>query len=411
MKVLCIDIEGGFGGSSRSLFESVREIVTHGIEIEVWCRKSGPVIDRYRAIGVACRHEPGLPHISSLPRFSRNLFAYGRFALNWRGTSAARARLLSRLTDFELLHLNHEGLFLLARWLRPRTATPITAHVRTYLPSTVFSRWQYRTLVSSIDGAVFITENELERCTYLAGQPVNGQVIYNIASAPSAGARAQSDLDQDPRFKVCVLSNYSFMRGIDRLVDVASALKATGSTNIVFVVAGDMRLRGTLPGQLGKIARNGGTLADFAAHQAVADMFEFVGHVSDPEPLLFSCHMLAKPTRESNPWGRDILEALAAGKPVISVGTYNRFVEDGVTGILSATFNPHQWAEEIRRLAQDKDRYRTVSRNALDRIEALCAPRDRGKDLIAFWQESIAARQTIGERTPRPSVGPSRSAH
>ena len=47
--------------------------------------------------------------------------------------------------------------------------------------------------------------------------------------------------------------------------------------------------------------------------------------------------ILITPTREYNPWGRDILEAIANGKAVISVGNYDKFVNKN-TGLLLNEF-------------------------------------------------------------------------
>ena len=127
------------------------------------------------------------------------------------------------------------------------------------------------------------------------------------------------------------LSNFLWERGLDRLIAIAQSLQTRGRKDIRFVVAGDMTLPKYLAGKLGDIGRQGGSLADYAKFQGVADMFLFLGHVPDPERVLAAAGLLIKPTRESNPWGRDFIEALAAGKPVASFGTYSKFVEDGKT--------------------------------------------------------------------------------
>jgi len=37
LRVLCLDIEGGFSGFSRSLYESVRDRDKTQAAVEVWC--------------------------------------------------------------------------------------------------------------------------------------------------------------------------------------------------------------------------------------------------------------------------------------------------------------------------------------------------------------------------------------
>lgn len=203
MKILCLDIEGGYGGSSRSLFESLR-YRTDIIAPEVWCRRDGPAQDRYRSIDVASRVTADMPHISSLPLLSRNVYVYGKFILGWHRSNAFRAEIARRLrSDFDLVHFNHEGLFLLARWLRRKLGRQVamTAHVRTRLPINAFTKWQYRTLADAVDGTIFISEMERDQVRRLVGRDVPGKVIYNIVSNDDE-MRPDPELEADARFKI-----------------------------------------------------------------------------------------------------------------------------------------------------------------------------------------------------------------
>lgn len=392
MRVLCLDIDGGYGGSSRSLFESIRHL-RGDVDIEIWCRRDGPVRARYEALGVPFLVTPDMPHISSLPRLSRNLYAFGRFALNWPAGYGFRRSLEAAARDrFDVIHFNHEGLFLLLRAMRRalEDTAALTMHVRTYLPSTVFSRWQYRVIAGAADRVAFITENERDRATALAGRAIEGSVIYNIVGAPERGQVADTRLARDTRLKVAVLSNYAWIRGTDRIIDVARALKVRGRTDILFLVAGNMAMPRSLPGALGTTARRGGSLEDHAREQGVGDMFRFLGHVSDPYPVLAACDALAKPTREYNPWGRDILEAMSFSKPPITIGSYDRFVEDGVTGILHSEFDAERWADEIIRLEGDRELCRRLGAAAAERVARLCDGPSRAHDLLQLWQAAAS---------------------
>ena len=95
-----------------------------------------------------------------------------------------------------------------------------------------------------------------------------------------------------------------------------------------------MQLTGTLPGLLGKIAKSGGTLSDYAENAWCRAYVPILGSVPDPVPILEACDALVRPSRSSDPWGREVLEAMSHGLPVLSVGEYDTFVEHGVTGFL-----------------------------------------------------------------------------
>lgn len=388
LRVLCLDIEGGFGGSSRSLFEFVRHLDRRAVEVEVWCRKEGPIQPRYREIGVETRIVPAMPKVSSLPRISRNLYAYGLALCDFLAAGEFRRDLAEAANHrFDVIHFNHEALFLSGRWLRPRTKTALTMHIRTNLHDTPFARWQERAIAGTMDHLVFITENERTTVERLAARPANGSVIHNIVP-PAGPIEPSAAVPQDERFKIACVSSYSWYRGIDRLIETAEILAGRGRRDVLFVVAGNMALTRSLPGELGAVARRGGTLVDYAKARGVEDMFLFLGHVKTPEAVLAACDALAKPTRENNPWGRDILEALAAGLPVFSVGRDETFVETGITGFLQPEFDRDALADEIVRLADDRGACVRMGAAGRERVLKLCDGPARAADLLEVWQST-----------------------
>jgi glycosyltransferase involved in cell wall biosynthesis len=386
LRVLCLDIEGGHGGSSRSLFESLRHMDRAMVEPEVWCRRGGLIEDLYRRAGVPCRVEPALPNVNSLARLSRNFLIYGRWL---RAFVKARPLLceLAREMDarFDVIHFNQEGFWLLARWLRPRIKPAFVMHLRTNLENTIFSRWQEQTIGRSMDHLVFITENERRTFETLGGRR-EGTVIFNVASKVPDDTEPHPDVPRDERFKIACLSNYSWNRGTDRAIEVAQTLASRDRRDFLFVMAGEMRLPGSLSGDLGAIGRRGGNLADYADRRGVDDMFAFLGHVTRPQGVLAACDVLIKPTRDRNPWGRDIIEALANGKPVLTVGEWDTFVTNGETGFMAPEFDAEAWASTLIRLAEDPSLCAEMGRNASERILRLCNGPDRAADLLNVWR-------------------------
>ena len=123
-------------------------------------------------------------------------------------------------------------------------------------------------------------------------------------------------------------------------------------------------------------------------------MMQFLGHVSEPETVLAACDVLLKPTREDNPWGRDILEGLAAGKPVISIGCYDRFVQNGETGFLLPQYDARTIADILMRLDADRALARHLGENAKARVAALCNGPARARDLLEVWRSAVAHRNS-----------------
>jgi glycosyltransferase involved in cell wall biosynthesis len=260
-------------------------------------------------------------------------------------------------------------------------------HKRTNPWPSFFSRIQMGVISRHVTRLIFITENEERNYIDLGGRPDHGQVIYNIVPQVEKGVLPLELISNSNRFKICCLANYSYYRGIDRLIDIAIVLQKSHGGKFIFIVAGDISLTKSLPGKLGEVARSGGNLSDYARIMGVEEMFLFLGHVSNPEKVLAGCNALIRPSRENNPWGRDVLEAMSSSLPVIATGSYNRFVEDGVTGFLLKEFNSNKISEYIVELSLDRKKAENMGSQGCKRVQNLCGGVNRSKDLLKFWKD------------------------
>jgi glycosyltransferase involved in cell wall biosynthesis len=393
LRVLCLDTEGGFGGSSRSLYLSILYLlrIDINIHIDVWCKKQGPIQNKYRDLGISVNVFPNMPKIRSVPLFTRNIFLMGKFFLiDWRRSKKFRKNMLLEVNNYDIVHCNHESLYWLARWISVKSDTLVAMHIRTNPWPSIFTRFQISVIDKYVNNLVFITENEKKTYVDSCGSEDKGVVIYNIVESATIAGISKLDAFDDDCFKVCVLSNYAYLRGTDRLAKVSNIIyESTGKTDILFVIAGKKILTKTMPGDLGNIAKNGGDLSDYIEKHGIGSMFLFLDHVTNPESVLSACNVLIRPSREYNPWGRDVLEALSFGVPVIATGKYNRFVKDGATGFLLDEFDSKTVAKHIIELSKNKEIVKNMGKQGRQRVEELCNGPDRAQDLFQFWQKIV----------------------
>ena len=389
-RVLCLDHEGGHGGSSRSLYFLLAGVDRAQVSPEVWCGRTSHLVEGYRERGIPCEIMPRAPRYSARARLSDNLVELARCLLGLVRARTLRRELRAAARTCDVIHMNHESLFLLAAWLRVRCRVGLTMHVRTRPPVTRFATFQARTIARIADETVFITDNERTHWQQLAGRPFVGVVINNAAELRPVPAPPSHH--PGVSLVVASLTNNHWSRGTDRLVDIAVALASRGRTDIRFVMAGDLALGGSPPGPLRTLEAKGGTLADHAEANGVAAQFDFLGHVLDPEGVLRGADVLVKPTREGNPWGRDVIEAMVAGRPVASVGSWQGFIADGETGLLQETFDVEQVADWLERLADDPELRHRLGAAARARAEMLFDPDLRGGELARVW-ERVSVRR------------------
>ncbi|MEK9660921.1 MAG: glycosyltransferase family 4 protein [Alphaproteobacteria bacterium] len=395
--VLYLDVEGGWGGSSRSLYYLVEALDRSAFEPIVLLRKAGPVEERYRAIGVDCRVVPELP--SFRPGDRKNAIAFMLYAWKLRKLPALLRRLAPIVAehDIRLLHVNHESLVLTGALIARRFGLPWIGHVRTLLTPGWFARRVHRLMARSASHVFFITEPNRVHFRTLSGDRFDAartSVVHNIIPPPKTAASPLPALTEPAdRFRVLSLTNFSPSRGVDRIVDVAEALKRRGETRFAFYLCGQPAFTNALTGKVDPyydsiVAR----VADAGLDGAVF----FPGHVSEPERALAACDALIKLTRQANPWGRDIIEALAAGVPVLTLGSFEDFVADGVNGFIETDFDAGRMADHLVALADSPDLCRSIRAANRQKAKRLFDGEARAADVAAVYR-SVLSQASVAE--------------
>ena len=134
MNLLHIDVEGGWGGSSISLFEIVKKLKKIKHKSYVVCRRKGPIQKKYKDENINFYLEKNL--YSFVPRKNgKNIknFLGSIFQLFLFPLGISNIIKIIDKKDIDIIHLNYEGFFLLGFILKLFTKRPIIFHVRTLI--------------------------------------------------------------------------------------------------------------------------------------------------------------------------------------------------------------------------------------------------------------------------------------
>jgi len=388
-KILCIDIEGGNGGSSRSLFYLISTIVekkNHQFDISVICRKDSWVKNKYKKIGVKCSIDKSIPRFTPLINPSRNIYQTIIFILKiWPQSSHFRRKMI-KFKEFDIIHFNHISLGILALWCKFKNlGINKVMHIRTLPPKNIFSKLLCYFAKKSCSNFIYITENEKNHLHSLIKGPQNEAIIYNPVKTTSKLKKIY--IKNEKSLKVGILSNFSYNRGIDRALEIFEAIPLNKRNFFIFMIAGDMTLEKNIPLIPKSFTNHKKNFSDFVKTKKYKDSFLFLGQLKKPENFLKSIDVLLKPTRLNNPWGRDILEALSFGKPVISIGTYKKFVETKKTGFLQKKYNAKKIADWLVNIEANRHYLNTYSYEAKKRIKEFCDPNKSSEKLIKIWKQ------------------------
>ena len=115
---------------------------------------------------------------------------------------------------------------------------------------------------------------------------------------------------------------------------------------------------------------------------------EPISHIS---PDLFSSfHVLIRPSLNDDPWGRDIIEAMSTGKPVIATGNYARFVKNGVNGFLIQDHDHQLLSNAMKKFIDNKELIYHLGQNSFELASKLFNPDQNTKQIESLYDNVLS---------------------
>jgi glycosyltransferase involved in cell wall biosynthesis len=174
----------------------------------------------------------------------------------------------------------------------------------------------------------------------------NGVDASRFARDPAAGARARADLGLAPDTPlVGLVARFVPLKGHDVLLRAVKELAARRG-DVRCLIVGDAVFEGEETWKL--------RMLDLARELGVQSRVIFTGWRTDIPELLSALDVFVQPSTEGDSFPTSILEAMAAGLPVVAGagGPAPEMVEHGVTGCLVTSGSPTALAESILHLLE-----------------------------------------------------------
>ena len=164
------------------------------------------------------------------------------------------------------------------------------------------------------------------------------------------------------------------------------ALLVEAASRVSRKLNAEFRIYGHDPSRGGTVAGDAYTnqLHELIRARGVADRFTWPGFIADPIQIMSQIDVLVHPATDES-FGRAVVEAMAAGVPVIGVrgGGVAEVVEHEKSGLLAAVDDPAELARHIERVLENPELYCQLSEGGRRRAETeysleSCAKRIRG---------------------------------
>jgi len=182
----------------------------------------------------------------------------------------------------------------------------------------------------------------------------NGVDLDRFASAPRDRERLFPGVGNSSKLIAVAANMYSRVKGHSCLI-VAAGTICREVPEAIFILIGDGKERAKLERQV----REAG----------LEKSFLFLGFRDDVPELLASCDLAVLPS-ESEGLPNSVLEAMAAGVPVVAtcVGGIPEIIDNGQNGLLVPPENPPALAEAILRVLRDRNLAMRLARAGQERV-------------------------------------------
>jgi glycosyltransferase involved in cell wall biosynthesis len=378
-RVLYVEKAASIGGSVISLYELVRGLDASLYEPIVFFHGPNPYRERFRALGVKVitlseQAPTAIPPAGSQRDIAASLSRYGNWLADGYRTAkdvyllAQRdwplAHHVARIFRDEAIDLVHHNNSLLVNRVTVMAArlagVPQVCHIRKLREPSSFQGY----LARSVDAFVYISKAVEESYRSLKIPANKGHVVYNPVDVEAFGRashapelRAEFGLSDQDRL-VSNVGRLDWWKGQDYFVQ-AMAEVVQSQPNAKALIVGEPDFS---PPSQAHYQR----LQQLVRDLQLSDRVVFTGLRSDTPRIMAASDIVVHSASEPEPFGRVIVEAMAAGRAVVATaaGGVLDIIEDQVTGLLVPPKDAALMAKAIQQLLQNKEQAKMLGQRA-----------------------------------------------
>ena len=361
-KILFIDHESGHGGSSISLYNKIKLISNKNYDISIILRQKSFLEKKYKKINVKVYYL-NIPTITSLASLSSNIIYFIKFFIKFLIFNYKNKKFYKNLNKFDTIHLNHENLYWLLRAIKLRTNINIkvSMSIRTILKKSFFSILQSNIINNYADKKLFISKINLKKFNELSKiKKKNNFILENFYLKKTKNAQFIKNKSFKKVFNIISVSNYSYDRGLDRIINIAKLINNEKIKNIKFIFLGDYKIKSFKNFFINKENYN---LKSLAKKNYLKNV-KILGHKKNIVKFLNVSNILLYLPRTDSSWGRNIIESLSNGVPVIATGKTNTLIKNGINGYFLRNYDQNKIFNIIKKLYSNRNKLAHLSLNA-----------------------------------------------
>ena len=365
VKILFIHHGSGIGGAPVSMLQLAQGLDPERYEPVVYFTQPGPIFGFAREMGVdagVCRMRSAFSYGAHVPFRARMVVP---FLLHFRSTIRA-AQSLVRSERPDVVHLNTSVLVPTAIGIK-REKVPLVWHVREAPgPNRWIRSWHLGTVRRLADHVITTSDyvrRKLGPCEHASTVHNSVEVRRFNVDEPQARDRVRAELNLPAKSPVIgMIGSVQKVKGHDLIVDAARRIVTQQPDARFLIVAGGVDAayrrswRGRLKAAVQAPMDNLDRMRRRVRAAGLEDRFVFSGYRTDIPDMLAAMDVLAFPSQAPEGFGRPLIEAMAAGRPIVAtdLGPTREIVGDG-GAVLVEPGEPEELAGALLRVLIDSE--------------------------------------------------------
>jgi len=298
----------------------------------------------------------------------------------------------------DILHVNSTVFPQINRYIKANSSIKIVTHVRELIPRYglgLVQKYLIKEIGQYSDAIIAISDNEAQPFNnfnnlHVLPNPFNFSSMISLKNnsfRESEGIERNTVLvgmsGQFNKFK----GHINFIKSIKYVLE-----KAGNKQKVLFLIIGVRERTATWKRVIkGLLLRDdyGSIVADIIKKDEVESFVKLIPYTIDIFDILIDVDIFVRPAITGDPWGRDVIEAMAMKKPVIATGTSQFYIKDGITGYLIPPNEPKLLAEKIIDLVNDPGKRIAFGEKGYEIVRSMCDMEKYGQSIDYIYRNIL----------------------
>jgi glycosyltransferase involved in cell wall biosynthesis len=134
------------------------------------------------------------------------------------------------------------------------------------------------------------------------------------------------------------------------------------------------------------------------------EYISIIEHRRDIWKIISASDIVLRTSRLNDPWGRDIIESMVMGRPIVATGIYDGFVEEGKNGFLIPPQRTERETigkivEKLSVLMRDKELRESMGKSNVMKGKALFDPSKYSLSMEKIYRDVLHKKLEVSELT------------